>query len=154
MLRTSGRLTLLLAVLLGIVTMHALVGESTATTVPVAATPTASHAQQPEHVDMSLLDGARMTTVTSAIAAAPGPMQASPTAPMPMPMPTSSHDLMHLCLAVLVALVVLLTRLLLRSQVRLPETAPAPVTHSVDPTPRRPPPGHAVRQAELCVLRN
>jgi hypothetical protein len=75
-------------------------------------------------------------------------------APDPMP-PMSGHDLMHLCQAVLAALLVLLVGLVRLGWAHLPGSAvAADRLQTVHPTSRRPPPGHAARQAELCVLRN
>ena len=63
------------------------------------------------------------------------------------------HELMHLCLAVLVVLVVLglvgLAFLLRRPTRSAAALLPAPVV-----VPPRPPPRTAVRLAQLCVLRN
>ncbi len=62
---------------------------------------------------------------------------------------------MHLCLAVVAALIVLAVGLVLLWRARLPASAIADVGQRwVHPTPRRPPPDHAIRLAELCVLRN
>jgi hypothetical protein len=166
-LRAGGRLVLLIAVLLGVVTMHALAVDTAATTA-IAATVTPPHDPKPGHTDAAGTSGpaidtasAPMTAPTTAGAAtvmaasqAPQAMAADPMPMPPMP-PVPGHDLMHLCLAVLAALVVLLARLVLLARERHTATTAAVVAHRpVHSTPRRPPPGHAVRQAELCVLRN
>jgi hypothetical protein len=149
---------LLLAVLLGIVTMHALaVGPATA----LAPSMAAPHAPSTEHslvldspLSALMPPTSGMGTATAASPASMGAMATDDHAPGPMP-PMSGHDLMHLCLAVLAALLVLLVGRILLGRPRFPgSVVTADRLRQVHPTPRRPPPGHAARQAELCVLRN
>ncbi|MFD9699806.1 hypothetical protein [Lentzea sp. NPDC059081] len=68
------------------------------------------------------------------------------------PVPPHDHDLLHLCLAVLVAAAVALTvRFLVRTA--LPRDAVA-TTEAPLRTPQRPPPGGRPLLTTLCVLRN
>ena len=158
MLRTARRLVLLPAVLLGIVTMHALAIDPATALAPAMA---AAHAPSTEHSLMLDSPPAAAATPTSGTGTAPpagvvstGAMTTDGPAPGPMP-PMSGHDLMHLCLAVLAALLVLLVGLVRLGWAHLRGSAvAADRLRTVHPTSRRPPPGHAARQAELCVLRN
>jgi hypothetical protein len=156
-LRTARRLVLLPAVLLGIVTMHALaIGPPTALAPAMAAThaPSAEHSRMldsPPAADATPTSGTGTATLAGVVST--GAMATDDPAPGPMP-PMSGHDLMHLCLAVLAALLVLLVGLVRLEWAHLRGSAVADRLRTVHPTSRRPPPGHAARQAELCVLRN
>jgi hypothetical protein len=72
----------------------------------------------------------------------------------PDPMPTS-HELLHLCLAVLAAAIALgLAAVVVTILTRRDNHTAAPCPREVVPVPPRPPPRTAVRLAQLCVLRN
>jgi hypothetical protein len=72
----------------------------------------------------------------------------------PDPMP-ASHELLHLCLAVLAAAIALgLTAVAVTILTRRDHYTAAPCPREVVLVPPRPPPRTAVRLAQLCVLRN
>lgn len=122
-----GRLVLLVAVLLRVVTMHALVDLGTRCADPPtmaatgqATTPAGPHA---------------------------GPAGGCHHGPMP------AHDLLHLCLAVLATAVLALAALAVAARIRRSIAGPRLRSRVIGLQPR-PPPRTAVRLALLCVLRN
>ena len=127
------RVLLVLGLIVGVVTMHAVAGCAQGHSGAAAA--------------HSVLDGA------SGQIAAEMPAESSRPAPMPAPMP-ALQDLLDLCLAVLAGAIALgVARLLaVLAHRHVEETRPT-ASHA----PRdvaRPPPPTSVRLAQLCVLRN
>ena len=130
------RVLLLLAVLFGVIAMHAAVA-------PVSHT----MAGMPSVVS-SVMPGS--DTATSVVPRAGISMS---THHMPGPAP-AAHRMLHLCLAVLATVIQLglaLVGLLILA--RRPRTPSCRVPRVVSLAPRPPPPS-AVRLAQLCVLRN
>jgi hypothetical protein len=167
-------MVLLLALILGVLGMHALVmppmtmsADITRTTVTdtipaptvtgdAHVTPTSAPANGAEpHATAMTASG----QAVSAMAASEGTASSAavtiaqagsdPTSPMP------DHGMAHMCLAVLAAALALALAAALLTAVSHQVGAS---THRapglVRTAPRRPPPDHAVRLAELCVLRN
>jgi hypothetical protein len=142
------RVLLVLAALFGVVAMHATVGP-----MPEPAMPTAGAAAS---VDEHLVAPVALSTAValpSFVEHAVPAMAASSEMPVhgPMSMP---HALMHLCLAILSAAIVLgllavAVAILLGHQLS-PSRTPTPVATR----PSRPPRRSALRLAQLCVLRN
>lgn len=120
------RVLLLIAVLLGVVTMHATVAPGPQDTT----TPAMTH---------------------PAMAAVPEtPGVEHPPDPMP-----ASHELLHLCLAVLAAAIALgLAAVAVTILTRRDHHMADPWPREVVLVPPRPPPRTAIRLAQLCVLRN
>jgi Family of unknown function (DUF6153) len=129
------RILLVLAALFGVVAMHATVGPMHERAMPSA--PAAAHS------DMELFAPAAMASAVTASSGIPGD------GPMSMP-----HALMHLCLAILSAGIVLgllaLAIAILLGRELTPPRTPVPVATR----PSRPPRRSALRLAQLCVLRN
>lgn len=141
-----GRLLLVLAAIFGVVAMHSLVGAVHDGSMP--APQTMSVAVTPAHADTAIAapspDGHAMATTDSS-----GVAPMSPTSPMPMP-----HAVMHLCLAILAAAVLLgLLGLVLALVIPVGRSL-LPRARRPGVRPARPPLPTAVRLAQLCVLRN
>jgi hypothetical protein len=154
-IRRAGwhRLLLMLSLVLGVVIMHSTVAgrsaalpvvSSAATTEPGAGDPT-GHSSPAVH---SLLGGPREGALDAAAMVAPTSRHGSSHDPM-----SALHDLLHLCLAVLTALVVLTAVVRALGAVR--RLRPTPTNSAGRPAvgPRAPP-STSVRLAQLCVLRN
>lgn len=138
------RLLLLLATVLGVVAMHATVASSDDQAGPMAGV-----------ANVSAASPAGQLTGRDPMTTLPADAAGSSVSAMPseMPMPVA-HKLLHLCLAItalglLIGLLVAVavaparpTRALVRSAGR------------VAARPSRPPVPHAVRLAQLCVMRN
>ncbi len=149
---------MVLALLAGVVAMHAMVTPMTADhPVPPLFSPAAmGHAGA--GVSATGLDGVNPAGISAgaAVGLAAGPMAvgAAPTSPHPSGPAPESHGLLHLCLGVLAALTVIVlcaVAYLVRNRV-----IPPPVQHDARNRALwpRPPPRTAVRLARLCVLRN
>lgn len=146
---------MVLALLLGVVAMHAMVAPMTddraASISPADHTGPAfvSVAPLPMISQGAMVGGssAGVARPESATLSSGGP--SDPAAPMPM-----AHDIMHLCLAVLAAVVALgVAMIVLIVGARERSSAAPRRTRSVT-FAARPPPRTAVRLAQLCVLRN
>ena len=148
--REWERVLVVLALILGVVAMHALVmpmGDDEAMPAAISA----GAAAGPGPAAASTAIGIHMATVTVAGASPIGIAGVSSSLPNT---PPDGHARMHLCLAVLAALVVLglcaLAYLVLLRRARIPAVPPMPVLTRWP----RPPPRTAIRLAQLCVLRN
>lgn len=138
------RVLLVLATLLGVVAMHATIAPMHDQAGPMATVATAagSGAAARDVVGLPLIGGHEGPAATAS-SSMPGD------GPMSMP-----HSLMHLCLAIMTMgillglLIIVLVTLLRHTR------SPAPPTAPVSSRPSRPPARHAVRLAQLCVLRN
>jgi hypothetical protein len=139
------RALLVLAALFGVVAMHSTVGaiSESATPMPAAVAPVDAHLVAPDALSSAVAFVEHAVPAMAASSEMPGH------GPMSMP-----HTLMHLCLAILAAAIVLgllavAVAVLLGQQVSPPRT-PTPVATR----PSRPPRRSALRLAQLCVLRN
>ncbi|MBN9098023.1 MULTISPECIES: hypothetical protein [unclassified Pseudonocardia] len=141
--RQWERVLLVLATLFGVVAMHATVapvhdqagpmtGASVGVAAPVIHDPAAVHPV--DHVGD-----------------APEIVSSGKPSDAPMPMP---HSLMHLCLAIMTMAILLGLLVIVRMMLWRHDPAPHPPAMPVSAHPSRPPPSHAVRLAQLCVLRN
>lgn len=142
--RQWGRVLVVLALILGVVAMHALVmpmGDDHP--MPVATSSGTAAGPMPTAASTALHIPPMATPV----------VVAGDSSPLPG-MPSGAHALMHLCLAVLAAMVVLglsaMAVLVRLRRARIPGSRRVPVA-TVWP---RPPPRTAIRLAQLCVLRN
>lgn len=159
MIRPAGgwhRLLLMLSLVVGVVIMHSTVtghsaavpvASSAATTQPGAGNPT-GHSSPAVDSLRGVPGGGAMDAVAMA-AEAPMPDHGSSSRD-PM---SALHDLLHLCLAVLTALVVLTA--VVRALGVWRRLRPTPASSAGRPAvgPRAPP-STSVRLAQLCVLRN
>lgn len=68
--------------------------------------------------------------------------------------PSAMHHVLHLCLAILAALVVVGAAALVLWRTLRPDRTSVPIGALVRRAPDRPPPPTSVRLAQLCVLRN
>lgn len=143
------RVLLLLALIVGVLGMHALVlvpgtGADARMSPPAAMVHSAVHAG-PDH---------------GPAPATPATPVASTTVDLPGggaghgPMPSAVQHGLHLCLAVMAALLVLGVTALVLSRTARPDRPDAPIGALVRRAPRRRPPPTSVRLAQLCVLRN
>ncbi|MGI5130040.1 DUF6153 family protein [Pseudonocardia sp. CA-107938] len=137
--RTASHVLLLAALIMGVLSMHAVaapVAHSTATHSAVAAP--VDHA--PEDMAGVEMPSQAPTAASEAAGHGSGPSSVL-------------HDLMHLCLAVMAGLVLLIATLVLVWVVAATDRAGVPSSRAVAVRPARPPPRTAVRLAQLCVLR-
>lgn len=142
-----------LAVILGLLGMHALVVANGAHSM---STPSQAVLASPDTA--SPMVGSPTVTIPMPSAVVAGADGVAPAdgddPPAPQGDHSAGHQMLHLCLAVLAALIVLLTALLpavLRGLPGSPGGSNAGRTRSA---PRRRPPPTAVRLAQLCVMRN
>lgn len=142
------RVLLVLAALFGVVAMHATVGPA-----PEPATPTAAAvASVGEHLVAPAASSSAVALSSFVDYAAPA-IAASSEMPGhdPMSMP---HALMHLCLAILSAGIVLGLLAVAVAILLGRELAPSRTPVRLASRPSRPPRRSALRLAQLCVLRN
>ena len=133
---------LLLAVVLGVVSMHSTV---------------VSHLGGGPHPALARMSSPAMSAEPMSVAPAEAPPSAATASPAHAGdgHPGSGlHDLLHLCLAVLTGLIVAVALTLFAIvAARAARSAPTEVGRSAT-GPRAPPPPTSVRLARLCVLRN
>ena len=139
--RRWERVLLVLATLLGVVAMHATIAPMHDQAGRMA-TVSGSGAIAHDVVDLSPIGGHEGPAAT-----------ASPGMPGdgPMSMP---HSLMHLCLAIMTMGILLGLLIIVRVMPFRRTRSHAPPAAPVSSHPSRPPARHAVRLAQLCVLRN
>jgi hypothetical protein len=149
---------LLLAVVLGVVIMHApLAGSDVpAADEPVSVGPMSTTDQEPpgvvDHAAAAVMTaGSAFASLVDGDVGGTHDMAAGDHDSMPA---GALHDLMHLCLAVLAGLVVLGLAGFLAFLLYEPARSAAAVRSAPVIVPPGPPPRMAVRLAHLCVLRN
>ncbi len=143
-----GRVLLLLAALFGIVAMHSTVGPMHEPAMPASAGVASIEVQLGARITASSVVHA-LWLVEHAVPAVAASSDMPGHGPMSMP-----HALMHLCLAILSAGIVLGLLAVALVILLRPELAPSPAALPVATRPSRPPRRSALRLAELCVLRN
>ncbi len=143
------RMLLVLAALVGIVAMHSMIGPAHDDTMPPSSASSAlSVAASPvDHHGANAASPGGEGVATAAVGSGVGPM--APMSPMSMP-----HALMHLCLAVMTAGIVLGLLALALWAVAAYDWSPLPRASHPDVRPARPPLPIGTRLAQLCVLRN
>lgn len=137
------RVLLVLATLLGVVAMHATIAPMHDQAGPMPGSATfAGNSVAHDLVALIPVGGSSNAEVTTS-SSMPGD------GPMSMP-----HLLMHLCLAIMTMVILLgLLTMVLTTLLRCPRS-PARLAYPASSRPLRPPHRHAVRLAQLCVLRN
>jgi hypothetical protein len=142
------RVLLVLAALFGVVAMHSTVGSMDGPAMPVPAAGASVEGRLVAPIGMSSA-GASMSLGDHAVSVLAASSDTPGHGPMSMP-----HALMHLCLAILSAGIVLgllaVAIMILLGREFTPSSAPVPVATC----PSRPPRRSALRLAQLCVLRN
>lgn len=148
------RVVLLLVLIVGVLGMHVLMtaGPGHGHCVVPDAMSTSAVSTDPTPVGDSMITGAPWTHSAGMIDA---PATDTECGNGSAPMPRGSHDLLHLCMAILVAGILVLAGL--AAMLLVFSSSARSVAESVSgvhPHPRRPPPQHGVRLATLCVMRN
>ena len=146
------RILLLLVLIVGVLGMHALMAGPHGADHCSAGNAASVTSTDPAPVDMPIRTGPVVSGVEMVDSWAADPECEHGSEPMPM----DGHDLLHLCVAILVAGVVVLSGL---AAIRLAWSSVArartdSVSSRVEPHPCRPPPQHGTRLATLCVMRN
>ena len=152
---------LVLTLIVGVLGMHALVlistapaaGEQMPTSVAMAA---AAGPEGPDPVSVGVRDPAAMEGMTTAQPIGDDLEHAAPSGPDAGhgPMPSSMHHLLHLCLAILAALLAIGMAAFALWPAQRPDHQGISIGPLVRQAPRRRAPPTSERLAQLCVLRN